>query len=74
MVPAAVSCGSSHHLFVAESTICGQIFPEPNLETMAQLDRRWQATTAEKRGGEDGFEPVRSPPSRHSQADRMAGQ
>jgi hypothetical protein len=41
---------------------------------MAQLDRRWQATTVEKRGGGDGFEPVRSPQSRHSQGDRMAGQ
>jgi hypothetical protein len=24
---------------------------------MAQLDRRWQATTVEKRGGGDGFNP-----------------
>jgi hypothetical protein len=56
MVPAAVSCGSSYHLFRRrEHHLRTPLFPEPG--TMAQLDRRWQATTVEKSGGGDGFNP-----------------
>src|SRR5664280_3591813 len=58
-VPLLIGTGGPRAPFANSS------LPRAQFGTMAQLDRRWQATTVEKRGGGDGFEPVRSPPSRH---------